>query len=98
MVRLRLIDFLRALAGSVAGIGISTNVADCYEAILKHYRPGDRIHLFGFSRGAYTARSVAGVLNLCGDRKRVVEGKSGSVGVDLSGRRIIPKKQKMIAR
>jgi len=66
LVRLRLVDFLRALAGSVAGVGISTNVADCYEAILKHYRPGDRIYLFGFSRGAYTARSVAGVLNLCG--------------------------------
>lgn len=66
LIRLRAIDFVRALAGSVAGLGISTNVADCYAAILKHYRPGDRIYLFGFSRGAYTARSVAGVLNLCG--------------------------------
>lgn len=66
LIRFRAIDFVRALAGSVAGLGISTNVADCYEAILKHHRPGDRIYLFGFSRGAYTARSVAGVLNLCG--------------------------------
>jgi hypothetical protein len=66
LIKLRLIDVLRALAGSVAGIGISTNVADCYQAIMKHYEPGDRIYLFGFSRGAYTARSVAGVLNLCG--------------------------------
>lgn len=66
LVKLRVVDFFRALAGSIAGIGISRNVTDCYEAILKHYRPGDRIYLFGFSRGAYTARSVAGVLNLCG--------------------------------
>ena len=65
-VKLRFVDRLRALAGSIAGVGISTNVTDCYEAILKHYQPGDRIYLFGFSRGAYTARSVAGVLNLCG--------------------------------
>lgn len=66
LVQLRFVDVLKALAGSVAGIGISTNVVDCYEAILKHYEPGDRIYLFGFSRGAYTARNVAGVLNLCG--------------------------------
>ncbi len=66
VIKLRFVDFVRALAGSAAGVGISTNVADCYEAIVKHYEPGDRIYLFGFSRGAYTARSVAGVLNLCG--------------------------------
>ena len=66
IVHLQFVDVLRALAGSIAGTGISTNVADCYEAILKHYQPGDRIYLFGFSRGAYTARGVAGVMNLCG--------------------------------
>lgn len=66
IVRIRVLDAIKALAGSIAGLGISTNVVDCYEAILKHYEPGDRIFLFGFSRGAYTARSVAGVLNLCG--------------------------------
>ena len=59
-------DRIKAAAGAAAGLGISENVADCYEAILKLYEPGDRIYLFGFSRGAYTARSVAGVLNLCG--------------------------------
>lgn len=59
-------DRIRTLAGAAAGLGISKNVADCYEAILRVYEPGDRIYLFGFSRGAYTARNVAGVLNLCG--------------------------------
>jgi len=54
------------LLASVTGRGITTNIADCYEFIINHYRPGDRIWLFGFSRGAYTARSVATVLRLCG--------------------------------
>lgn len=54
------------LLASVTGRGITTNIADCYEFIINHYRPGDRIWLFGFSRGAYTARSVANVIRLCG--------------------------------
>lgn len=57
---------LSRIFGLAFGTGISDNIADCYEAILKHYEPGDRIYLFGFSRGAYTARCVANVLNLCG--------------------------------
>ncbi len=48
------------------GLGISKNIVDCYTAILQSYEPGDRIFLFGFSRGAYTARCVGGVLGLCG--------------------------------
>lgn len=51
---------------SVAGRGIAYNIVDCYEFILNHWRPGDRIFLVGFSRGAYTVRSVAQVLALCG--------------------------------
>jgi hypothetical protein len=45
---------------------LSRNIADCYEAIVKHYEDGDRVFLFGFSRGAYTARCVGGVMSLCG--------------------------------
>ena len=65
-VPLRAVQLLSKVASSATGRGISTNITDCYEAILKHYEPGDRIFLFGFSRGAYTARCVGGVLNLCG--------------------------------
>lgn len=54
------------LLGSVAGRGIGTNIIDCYEFIINYWEPGDRIFLFGFSRGAYTARCVAQVLSLCG--------------------------------
>jgi uncharacterized protein (DUF2235 family) len=53
-------------AASVAGRGIATNIADCYEFIINHWQPGDRIFLFGFSRGAYTARCVAQLVSLCG--------------------------------
>ncbi|WP_425908162.1 phospholipase effector Tle1 domain-containing protein [Nitrobacter sp. TKz-YC02] len=48
------------------GFGITKKVIDCYVAILGSWEPGDRIYLFGFSRGAYTARCVAHVLEVCG--------------------------------
>jgi hypothetical protein len=57
---------LQKLLSSVTGLGITKNIADCYAFIIDHYDPGDRIHLIGFSRGAYTARCVANVLFLCG--------------------------------
>lgn len=57
---------LQKLLSSVTGLGITKNIADCYEFIVNHYEPGDRIYLVGFSRGAYTARCVANVLFLCG--------------------------------
>ena len=65
-VPIRAVRYLRKFLSTGVGFGISRNIADCYEAILKHYEPGDRIFLFGFSRGAYTVRCVAGVLRHCG--------------------------------
>lgn len=56
----------RAILSSAVGTGIDQNIVDCYCAIIANYQPGDRICLFGFSRGAYTVRSLANVLNLCG--------------------------------
>lgn len=64
MTRIR--KWYRKLLSSVTGRGITVNIADCYEFIINHYDPGDRIFLFGFSRGAYTVRSVANLLMLCG--------------------------------
>ncbi len=57
---------VRKLLSNVDGSGITINIADCYEFIINHYQAGDRIFLFGFSRGAYTARSVANLMMLCG--------------------------------
>jgi uncharacterized protein (DUF2235 family) len=54
------------LLSQATGLGITRNIIDCYAAILQMWEPGDRIFLFGFSRGAYTARCVAGVLFYCG--------------------------------
>src|SRR6202022_3404594 len=60
------VRFVQKLLGSVTGAGIKRNIADCYEFIVNHYEEGDRIYLFGFSRGAYTVRSLANLLMLCG--------------------------------
>ena len=57
---------VRNILAAAVGTGIDENVIDCYAAIIAFYAPGDRICIFGFSRGAYTARSLANVLNLCG--------------------------------
>ena len=43
--------FIQKMLASVTGRGISTNIADCYEFIINHSEPGDRIFLIGFSRG-----------------------------------------------
>lgn len=57
---------VQKLIASVTGRGITTNIAECYEFIVNHYQPGDRIFLIGFSRGAYTVRAVANLIRLCG--------------------------------
>ncbi|WP_433463418.1 DUF2235 domain-containing protein [Spirillospora sp. CA-128828] len=54
------------LLGGAFGLGLSDNVMDAYRWLVGEYRPGDRIWLFGFSRGAYTARSLAGMISSCG--------------------------------
>ncbi len=51
---------------AAVGTGIDDNVIDCYEKIISYYEPGDKVPLFGFSRGAYTVRALANVMNLCG--------------------------------
>ncbi|ETS83897.1 hypothetical protein PFICI_05773 [Pestalotiopsis fici W106-1] len=45
------------------GIGFVGNVIEAYNFIVLNYQPGDQIFCFGFSRGAYTARAVAGLIN-----------------------------------
>ncbi|MBL1404718.1 MAG: DUF2235 domain-containing protein [Rhizobiales bacterium] len=56
----------RNILAAAVGSGIDENVIDCYEKIISYYEPGDKVLIFGFSRGAYTARAVANVMNLCG--------------------------------
>jgi uncharacterized protein (DUF2235 family) len=54
------------LAGALFGDGIDRNIQDCYAWLVDQYVAGDEIFLFGFSRGAYTARSLAGLIRKCG--------------------------------
>jgi uncharacterized protein (DUF2235 family) len=57
--------------GGALGWGLSHNVQDAYMFLVENYDdPGDEIFLFGFSRGAYTARSVVGLLRNAGLLKR----------------------------
>jgi uncharacterized protein (DUF2235 family) len=53
-------------SGGIFGYGLSENIRDGYRWLAANYRPGDEIFIFGFSRGAYTARSLAGLIRKCG--------------------------------
>ncbi|MDY6810393.1 MAG: DUF2235 domain-containing protein [Actinomycetota bacterium] len=52
--------------GGALGLGLSKNVKKGYLELVDMYEPGDEIFLFGFSRGAYTARSIAGFIRNAG--------------------------------
>ena len=52
--------------GGVFGYGIDDAVVDAYEWLIETFDDGDEIFIFGFSRGAYTARSLSGFLSRCG--------------------------------
>lgn len=57
---------LEYFTGGGFGRGLSNNVLRAYLWLIEHYRPGDEIFIVGFSRGAYTARSLVGFLSICG--------------------------------
>ena len=59
----------QVLAGAT-GHGIHKNILDGYRYIVQNYAAGDRLYLFGFSRGAYTVRALCGLINNCGIVKR----------------------------
>lgn len=64
-------------AGGTMGWGLIENIEDAYRALVFCYEPGDEIFIFGFSRGAYTARSLAGLLRSCGIPPRENVGRIG---------------------
>lgn len=55
----------RAMGGAL-GWGLIQNIEDAYRSLVFCYEPGDEIYIFGFSRGAYTARSLAGLIRSVG--------------------------------
>jgi uncharacterized protein (DUF2235 family) len=52
--------------GGILGYGLDRSVLAAYRWLIKTYNPGDRVYVFGFSRGAYTARSLTGLIAKCG--------------------------------
>jgi len=63
-------SYHNAVIGGVTGQGIHKNIMDAYRYIVQNFTPGTDIYLFGFSRGAYTVRSLCGLINNCGILKR----------------------------
>jgi uncharacterized protein (DUF2235 family) len=63
------------LAGGALGKGLNKNIQDAYRFIVHNYEKDDDLFVFGFSRGAYTARSLGGMIRNCGILKRVNAGK-----------------------
>ncbi|MBY5991838.1 DUF2235 domain-containing protein [Ferrimonas balearica] len=59
------------LTGGAFGRGLNKNIVDAYRFIVQNYDPGDHLYLFGFSRGAYTVRSLAGLIYNCGVLQRI---------------------------
>jgi hypothetical protein len=58
------------IRGGAFGMGLSRTIRECYAFLVGDYDPGDEIWIFGFSRGAFTARSIAGLIRNCGVLRR----------------------------
>ena len=54
------------LVGGIIGRGIEENIRDAYEVLCDNFSEGDEVHILGFSRGAYTARSLVGFIDKVG--------------------------------
>lgn len=57
---------LNKLAGGAFGAGLDKHILDGYSHLVEVYEPGDEVYVLGFSRGAYTARSLVGMIRNCG--------------------------------
>ena len=60
----------KKISGGISGVGIDKNIMDCYRFLIHNYNPGDKLYFFGFSRGAYTVRSLGGLIRNCGLLRR----------------------------
>jgi uncharacterized protein (DUF2235 family) len=59
-------DWFSRIVGGGVGVGLSDNVRDAYRFLGQNFTPGSEIYLFGFSRGAYTVRSLCGFMKAAG--------------------------------
>lgn len=56
----------RSRVRGALGLGLDADIIEAYTFLALNYEPGDEVYLFGFSRGAYTVRSLAGFMHCCG--------------------------------
>jgi uncharacterized protein (DUF2235 family) len=62
--------FGEQILGGMVGAGLSEKIKDAYRFLVEFYEPGDTLFFFGFSRGAYTVRSLAGLVRKAGLLRR----------------------------
>ena len=87
------------------GTGLMRNVEEAYTYLMNYWEPGDRVFLFGFSRGAYSARVLAGLLHTLGLLPRGSENLTpyisrlfGGTRIDSSYWRLCNKVRRTLAR
>ena len=78
------------------GKGIDKNIKDDYRFIVQNYNEGDQLYFFGFSRGAYSVRSLAGFMNNCGILRREHANMIEKAYELYKNRRVHPKDQKSV--
>lgn len=57
---------LQYILGQSFGYGLSENIMEAYKFLMQCYEDGDQLYFFGFSRGSYTVRALAGLIDVCG--------------------------------
>jgi uncharacterized protein (DUF2235 family) len=68
-------DLAKRLLGGAIGLGLKRIIQDCYNSIIDNFAHGDELYLFGFSRGAYAVRALAGLIEASGiQRQQAPEG------------------------
>jgi uncharacterized protein (DUF2235 family) len=82
----------RKVSGNIFGRGFSRNMLDCYRFLFENYNAGDKVFLFGFSRGAATVRSLSGFVHRFGilpqSRRDLIERAFGIYKIKNRERRI----------
>jgi uncharacterized protein (DUF2235 family) len=90
-------DVFKKLLGGAIGLGLKQIVHGGYDFVVTDYTPGDEVYLIGFSRGAYAARALAGLIGASGiqrspaaatfpDRLAALSGQTGIAGSPGSSR------------
>ena len=64
-------DFAQRLLGGAIGLGLKKIIQEVYEYIVTDYASGDELYIFGFSRGAYAARALAGLIGASGIQRQL---------------------------